>query len=357
MTISKKPNGSKKNILITGGAGFIGGTLIRNLILNSEHKIFNLDKLGYASDELMINKCIIENKINEKERYKLLKIDLKDIKDVRDVFGFVKPDIVLHLAAESHVDNSIKDPTPFIESNILGTFNLLEASRSYFDKLKGDDKNLFRFLHISTDEVFGSLGKEGFFTEKTKYDPRSPYSASKASSDHLVNAWHHTYGLPILVTNCSNNYGPCQYPEKLIPLIIINAINNKKIPIYGNGNNIRDWLYVEDHVEAIIKVVNKGVVGGKYCIGGQEEKTNNEIVNTICEYLDLIKTKNTSYKELIKYVDDRKGHDFRYSINTQKITKELNWKPKFSFNEAIKFTVNWYLENLEWIGQIKRNSY
>ena len=254
----------------------------------------------------------------------------------------------MHLAAESHVDRSIESPDQFIKSNILGTFNLLEAAKVHFEKLSYDRKNHFRFHHISTDEVFGTLGIDGQFNEDSKYDPRSPYSASKASSDHLVNSWHHTFGLPTLITNCSNNYGPWQYPEKLIPKTIINALQNLKIPIYGDGKNIRDWLYVEDHAEALIEVINKGQIGHNYCIGGNEERSNNEIAEIICNYLDVISPRNSSYKNLISYVEDRKGHDFRYAINPNKIKESLNWQPKFSFKEGIENTVNWYLKNKSW---------
>ena len=249
----------------------------------------------------------------------------------------------MHLAAESHVDRSIKGPSSFIESNIIGTFNLLESIRKHFENLEPKRKKIFRFLHISTDEVFGSLDETGSFNELTRYDPRSPYSASKAASDHLVNAWYHTYDLPILITNCSNNYGPWQNKEKLIPKIIFNSINNLDIPIYGNGENIRDWLFVEDHVEGLIKVLNYGEIGEKYCIGGNEEKTNNEVVNTICEILDELIPKEYSYKSQIRYVEDRLGHDKRYAIDASKIKSELGWIPKYSFEEGLKITISWYI--------------
>ena len=337
----------KPRVLITGGAGFIGSAVIRKILSDYDCTIFNLDKLSYASDLSSID-YTLENIGDKKNlRYHFLKIDLSNYSEVADAIEFTNPDLVLHLAAESHVDRSINGPRAFIQSNILGTFNLLEAIRKHFKNLKNTRKEIFRFLHISTDEVFGSLGEKGTFNEFTKYDPRSPYSASKAASDHMVNAWHHTYGLPTLVTNCSNNYGPWQHREKLIPKIIFNAINNLAIPIYGDGENIRDWLYVEDHVNGLIEVLNKGKIGEKYCIGGNEERTNNEVVNSICTILDEARPQNKPYKRLITYVKDRLGHDKRYAIDSVKIKSELNWKPKYSFENGIKKTVLWYLNNLE----------
>ena len=338
-------------ILVTGGAGFIGGAVIRKLLKESDSIIFNIDKMGYASDLTSINQSLLGIPSESNDRHNLLKVDLSNASEIRFAFKKANPDLVMHLAAESHVDRSIKGPKEFINSNIVGTFNLLEAAREHYEQLANERKNKFKLLHISTDEVFGTLGSEGKFNESTPYDPRSPYSASKASSDHLVSAWQHTFGLPILITNCSNNYGPWQYPEKLIPKTTINALNNKNIPIYGNGENIRDWLYVEDHAEALIKVLSDGEIGEKYCIGGNEEKTNNEIVELICNFLDEIKPREDSYKSLITYVEDRKGHDFRYSIEANKIKKMLDWSPRFSFKDGLRDTVNWYLENKKWYSK------
>ena len=341
----------KTKILITGGGGFIGGAVIRKLLKESDCIIYNLDKMGYASDITSIDNVLINLQIEKDTRYKLLKTDLSNYSKTLSALKYANPDLIMHLAAESHVDNSIKGPGEFIKSNILGTFNLLEAVREHYEKLSEKRKNYFRFHHISTDEVFGSLGEKGKFKETSQYDPRSPYSATKASSDHLVNSWHHTFGLPTLTTNCSNNYGPWQYPEKLIPKIINNALNNLKIPIYGNGENIRDWLFVEDHADALIQVITRGEIGAKYCIGGNQEKTNVQIAKIICSYMDEICPRNKSYENLITYVEDRKGHDFRYAIDTTKITKELNWKPKYKLKEGIELTINWYLNNLDLINK------
>ena len=335
---------NNSRILITGGAGFIGSALIRKLLKYSKFTIFNLDKMGYASDLSSIQDTIFSLDIEKEKRHRLLKVDLTNISDTISAVNYANPDFVMHLAAESHVDRSIKGPEEFIRSNIFGTFNLLEAVRNHYSGLNPSRKETFRFLHISTDEVFGSLGDEGMFNESTQYDPRSPYSASKASSDHIVNAWHHTFGIPSLITNCSNNYGPWQYKEKLIPKIIFNALNNKEIPIYGNGENIRDWLFVEDHVNGLIKVLLEGKIGEKYCIGGNQEKNNNEVVNYICELLDKRQPRDISYKALISYVKDRLGHDKRYAIDSSKIKSELNWQPKYTFEQGLDTTVLWYLE-------------
>jgi len=339
--------------LITGGAGFIGGALVRRLINNERNIVFNLDKLGYASDLESIDNL---NKKNNFGNYTFLKVDLSEKENLYDVIESSKPDVIMHLAAESHVDRSIDQPNHFIESNINGTFNLLQAAKEYWSKLKPNRKNTFRFHHISTDEVYGSLGEEGSFNELTSYDPRSPYSASKASSDHLVRAWFHTYNFPILITNCSNNFGPWQFPEKLIPLVISKALEGKKIPIYGDGLNVRDWLYVDDHIEALLLVIKKGVIGQSYCIGGYGEKTNKFIVELICSILDKKKPRSSSYSELIEYVKDRPGHDKRYSIDSSKINKELGWKSKFKLEESIEKTVNWYLDNYDWVKKIQSNS-
>ena len=353
--LSKLINGKRK-ILVTGGAGFIGSTLIRRLLVETDSIIFNLDKIGYSSDLSSINKLISNKKEELSDRYSLLKVDLKDYSNTSDAIKEADPDIIFHLAAESHVDRSIDSPSAFINNNIVGTYNLLQASLIYFESLKRDNKDNFRFHHISTDEVYGSLGEKGSFNEGTKYDPRSPYSASKAASDHLVNAWFHTYSFPIIVTNCSNNFGPWQFPEKLIPLTILKAISNKNIPLYGNGTNIRDWLYVEDHIDALILSVIKGEIGKSYCIGGYGEKSNIEVVNKICEYLDKKIPKSLSYKEQIKFVNDRPGHDWRYSIDSTLITKELGWRPKNTFNEALFKTIQWYLDNQDWCIKVQEKS-
>ena len=295
-------------------------------------------------------------KSNYSEKYFFLKVDLKDLESTSLAVKEANPDIVIHLAAESHVDRSIESPLPFIMSNIIGTFNLLEAVRNHYDGLTNSRKKQFIFHHISTDEVFGTLGLEGKFCEETKYDPRSPYSASKASSDHLVNSWHHTYNLPILITNCSNNFGPWQFPEKLIPLVINKALKNETIPLYGNGLNIRDWLYVEDHVDAILLALKTCISGQKYCIGGFGEKTNKFVVEKICEILDSQNLFKNSCKRLINLVNDRPGHDFRYSIDSSLIQNKLNWKPKYSFDTALKKTVRWYLDNQDWCKKVCDNS-
>ena len=336
-------------ILITGGAGFIGGALIRNLLLHTDNKLFNLDKLTYASDLQSINQ--IEASSN-KERYEFINVDLYDFDKTKEIVEYIKPDKIIHLAAESHVDRSIKSPIIFINSNIIGTFNLLESARLYWDKMD-ENKEKFLFHHVSTDEVFGSLDllSTEKFTEKTRYDPRSPYSASKASSDHLVSSYFHTYGLPTIITNCSNNFGPWQYPEKLIPVVIIKAINNELIPLYGDGMNIRDWLYVEDHVDALQRLWESGRAGETYCIGGESEKNNKSIIEFICERLDEKLNKKESLKNLITYVKDRPGHDQRYAINPNKIKKEINWEAKFDFKKGMEKTIDWYLENISWCNK------
>ena len=345
----KKEFKKYKNILITGGAGFIGGCLIRNLLVNTNLKIYNLDKLGYASDLESIHNVLKKKGENASKYHELLKVNLINYEDTLSAVKRSDPDLILHLAAESHVDRSIKAPDSFIESNILGTYNILKAAKIHYENLKGSRKNNFRFHHISTDEVFGSLTSIGFFDENSKYDPRSPYSASKAASDHLVRAWFNTYGLPVIITNCSNNYGPWQYPEKLIPITIINALMGREIPVYGDGQNIRDWLYVEDHVEALLLSAAKGEIGESYCIGGFEEKKNIEIVNFICDYMDYNLPKKNSHKNLINFVDDRLGHDKRYAINSSKIIRELGWEPKNQFKNNLTNTIKWYLNNMEWV--------
>ena len=339
--------------LITGGAGFIGGALVRKLISNHTNVVFNLDKLGYASDLESIDNLDLKNNFGN---YTFINVDLVDKENLGDAIQKANPDVIMHLAAESHVDRSIDEPHHFLESNIVGTFNLLQLAKEYWSNLETERKENFKFHHISTDEVYGSLGEKGSFNELTSYDPRSPYSASKASSDHLVRAWFHTYNFPVLITNCSNNFGPWQFPEKLIPLVISKALDGKKIPIYGDGLNIRDWLYVEDHVEALLLVIQKGKIGESYCIGGYGERTNKYIVELICSILDKRKPANSSYSNLIEYVKDRPGHDRRYSIDSSKINKELGWKSNFKLEESIEKTVNWYLDNYSWVKKIQEKS-
>ena len=329
---------NNKNILITGGAGFIGLNLLKKLLKETNSLIFNIDKLSYASNLKALKEIVGSNK-----RYKHFKTDLADYKELEKVIEQCDPDIIFHLAAESHVDRSIINPEIFVKSNILGTFNLLQASRSHLEKLNHERRKSFKFHHISTDEVFGSLMKNGKFHENTKYDPRSPYSASKASSDHLVNAWFHTYDFPAIITNCSNNYGPYQFDEKLIPMAISKCISYEKIPLYGDGKNIRDWLFVEDHVEAILLILEKGKVGKKYCIGGNNEVENIEVLKRICLLMDELRPKSNSYLNLIHKVKDRLGHDRRYAIDTKLINQEIGWQPKTNFDEGLRKTIKHYL--------------
>ena len=338
-----------KKILITGGAGFIGSSLIRKLLKDYKCYIYNLDKLTYASNLYSINTLIKSLGPTAAKRYKFFKGDISNKELVDNVINQTNPELIIHIAAETHVDQSIKYPENFIQSNIIGTFQLLQSSLDYYEKIDSDINNKFRFIHISTDEVFGSLSNKGYFNEKSPYKPTSPYSASKASSDHLVKAWFHTYGLPSIITNCSNNYGPWQYPEKLIPNTIAKALHQQDIPIYGDGNNIRDWLYVEDHVDAILQAADKGIPGKSYCIGGNNEKTNLEIVNKICDYLDQLNPKINKYKNFIKFVSDRPGHDYRYAIDSSLVREELKWSPKYKFDKALLKTINWYLNNQEWL--------
>ena len=336
-----------KKILITGGAGFIGSNLIRKILQTTDHIVYNLDKLGYSSDLRSIN-----NLKKSKNKHFHLNVDIRDKNKVDEAIKYSSPDIIFHLAAESHVDRSIDSPKGFIESNILGSFNLLESFREYFSTLSTDKKNKFRFLYISTDEVFGSTNDKDGFNENSAYRPSSPYSASKASSDHLFNAWYKTFNLPIITTNCSNNYGPYQFPEKLIPLTILKALNNENIPLYGNGLNIRDWLHVSDHVDALLLIAEKASLGERYCIGGNCERTNKDIVTTICKFLDEYCPKKNSYLEKIIYVRDRPGHDKRYFINTTKIKTKLGWEQKYDFDIGLKETIKWYLDNIEWCEYI-----
>lgn len=337
-------------ILVTGGAGFIGSCLVRRLLNTSKAKVFNVDKLSYASDLSSIQRS------TNAEKHFHMQVNLNDYEKTFSAVKEADPDIIFHLAAESHVDRSIENSKPFLESNIIGTFNILESTRKHWENMKLSRREKFKFIHISTDEVFGSLGLEGKFSEKTAYDPRSPYSATKAASDHICNAWFHTYNLPIIRTNCSNNYGPYQFPEKLIPLIIIKALRKEEIPIYGDGKNIRDWLFVEDHVDALLLAMQKGKIGSNYCIGGNNEKTNIEIATSICKLLDKKKPSNESYENLIKYVKDRPGHDKRYAIDSSLIKRELGWKAKNSFQEGIVKTIEWYLSNQSWYENIQKKS-
>jgi len=341
----------QKKILITGGAGFIGGALIRRILKESDAKIFNIDKMGYASDLSFLDKIG-----NSKERHFHLDIDLKLFEKTNHAIQKIDPDLIIHLAAESHVDRSLENPRNFLESNIIGTFNLLEATRIYWEKLSFERKKAFKFQHISTDEVFGSALGNNKFDENTCYNPRSPYSATKASSDHLVRAWYHSFDLPIIITNCSNNYGPFQFPEKLIPLSILKAINNKPIPIYGDGKNIRDWLFIEDHIDAIVLAGTKGKVGESFCIGGNNEITNLSIMHLICSYLDEFIPKNKPHAKLINFVQDRPGHDKRYAINSEKIQQHLDWQAKTNLEEGLKITVKWYLDNLNWCEKLLSQS-
>ena len=337
--------GSRRRILVTGGAGFIGGAVVRRLLRESDAVVFNLDKMGYASDLTSIEEVLIGLGSDQAERHQLLKVDLADAEAVRVAVQTADPDLVMHLAAESHVDRSIAGPGVFIESNVTGTYNLLQAVREHHEQLNDERQARFRLHHISTDEVFGSLGREGRFCETTPYDPRSPYSSSKAASDHLVSAWHHTYGLPVVLTNCSNNYGPWQFPEKLIPVVTLKAAQGEAIPLYGDGLNVRDWLYVEDHVDALLLAACNGTSGRSYCVGGYGERTNREVVECICTHLDHLIPTQTPHNNLIQMVTDRPGHDRRYAIDPSRIESELGWAPRHDFSSAIEETVRWFLNH------------
>ncbi|PHJ40198.1 dTDP-glucose 4,6-dehydratase [Vibrio sp. PID17_43] len=343
-------------ILITGGAGFIGSAVIRHIIRDTQDTVINLDKLTYAGNL----ESLIE--VSSHSRYRFEHVDICDRNELDRVFAEHKPDAVMHLAAESHVDRSIDGPAAFIETNVMGTYHLLEAARQYWLTLDEVGKSAFRFHHISTDEVYGDLeGTDDLFTETTSYAPSSPYSASKASSDHLVRAWQRTYGLPTVVTNCSNNYGPYHFPEKLIPLMILNALDGKPLPVYGDGMQIRDWLFVEDHARALYKVVTEGEIGETYNIGGHNEKANIDVVKTICSLLEEFRPNKpagvNSYESLITYVKDRPGHDVRYAIDATKIAQELNWTPEETFESGIRKTVEWYLNNQQWWQRVLDGSY
>ncbi len=338
--------------LVTGGAGFIGSAVVRHLIADTTHDVLCLDKLTYAGN--------LDNlaPVAQDPRYAFAQVDICDAGAVRTTLSRYRPDIVMHLAAESHVDRSIDGPKAFIETNVIGTFVLLEAARLYWASLEGEAKARFRFHHISTDEVFGSLGADDFFREDSPYQPNSPYSASKAGSDHLVRAWHHTYGLPTVASNCSNNYGPYHFPEKLIPLVILNALEGKPIPVYGAGDNIRDWLYVEDHARALVTIATNGVLGESYNVGGWNERRNIEVVRAICALVDeLAPDASSSREKLITFVTDRPGHDQRYAIDASKIKRELGWVPQETFETGLRKTVAWYLENSDWWRRIRSGVY
>lgn len=346
-------------VLLTGGAGFIGSAVVRHIIADTQASVVNVDKLTYAGNLASVAS------VADNARYSFEQVDICNRAELERVFAQHQPDVVMHLAAESHVDRSIDGPAAFIETNIVGTYTLLEVARSYWNGLEAQRKTAFRFHHISTDEVYGDLhGTDDLFTETTPYAPSSPYSASKASSDHLVRAWHRTYGLPVLITNCSNNYGPYHFPEKLIPLVILNALAGKPLPVYGKGNQIRDWLYVEDHARALYKVVTAGKVGETYNIGGHNEKQNIDVVQAICALMDELVPMhdrghplNTKHSSLITYVQDRPGHDLRYAIDASKIERELGWKPEESFDSGLRKTVQWFLANNSWWQAVLDGSY
>jgi dTDP-glucose 4,6-dehydratase len=338
---------------VTGGAGFIGSALIRKIITETNWQVLNLDKLTYAGNLESLTK------ISSSSHYQFSHLDIGDRQGVRTLLESFNPDGIFHLAAESHVDRSIDGPGEFIQTNVVGTFSLLEECRHYWQNLKGDKKSKFRFHHVSTDEVYGTLGDEGLFEETTAYSPNSPYSASKASSDHLVRAWHHTYGLPVVTTNCSNNYGPYQFPEKLIPLVTLNALEGKALPVYGEGKNIRDWLFVDDHATALMEVFTRGRLGETYNIGGKNEKTNIEVVQNICDIVDeMAPVKGLKRRSLITFVKDRAGHDLRYAIDCRKIERELGVKPKETFETGLRKTVQWYKEESNhWCKRVQDGRY
>lgn len=347
-----KRNVLNKTILVTGGAGFIGSALVRYLINETDYTVINVDKLTYAGHLESLKA------VESSERYHFEQADICNRENIQRIFSDYKPDAVMHLAAESHVDRSIDGSVEFIRTNIVGTHNLIEVAKEYYEKLGDSKRNGFRFLHVSTDEVYGELGADGFFEETTSYDPRSPYSASKASSDHIARAWFHTYGFPVLITNCSNNYGPCQFPEKLIPVVILKALQGEGIPLYGDGTNVRDWLYVDDHARALYRVLQEGAIGETYNIGGHNEKQNIEVVKTICSVLDELEPKTVgNYEDQITFVTDRPGHDFRYAIDASKIEAELGWKPEETFESGITATIEWYLSSMEWVEAVTDKNY
>ena len=333
-------------ILVTGGAGFIGSALVRHLVEHTDHQIVNADLLTYASSQSSLQS------INGNPRYHFEHVNICDEHAMNRLFEIYTPNAVLHLASETHVDRSIDSPNIFVQTNVVGTFTLLEVTRSYFNGLSEARQNQFRFLNVSTDEVFGTLGPEGFFREDSPYDPNSPYAASKASADHFVRSYHHTYGLPVLNTNCSNNYGPYQHPEKLVPTVILKAIAGEPIPLYGRGDNIRDWLFVEDHVRGLLAVLDRGTVGNSYNIGTNEEHTNLEMTQSLCAILDELQPKTQTYADQIIFVKDRAGHDFRYAIDSSKLRLDLGWQPSESFESGLLKTVHWYLEHLDWADEL-----
>ena len=340
-----------RTLLVTGGAGFIGSAVIRQWLADPALRIVCVDKLTYAGNVESLKP------VSDSARFSLEVLDICDAAAMRALFEKEQPDAVVHLAAESHVDRSITGPGEFIQTNVVGTYVLLEATRAYWQQLPADRQQAFRFHHVSTDEVYGTLGDEGAFSETTAYAPNSPYSASKAGSDHLVRAWHHTYGLPVVTTNCSNNYGPYHFPEKLIPLMILNAIAGKPLPVYGDGLNVRDWLFVEDHARAIRAVLERGRVGETYCVGGRAEKTNLEVVHTLCDLLDELHPSSGLHRRLITYVKDRPGHDRRYAIDCAKLEAELGWRQQESFETGLRKTVQWYLDNGDWVRGVTSGDY
>lgn len=343
----------KSPVLVTGGAGFIGSALVRHLLARSDHHVVNVDKLTYAGNLDSLAPVLPSS------RYVHERVDISDAAELARIFAEHRPASVIHLAAESHVDRSIDGAADFIQTNIVGTYTLLEAARTFWQRLDPPERQSFRFLHVSTDEVYGSLGEEGLFRETTPYQPNSPYSASKAASDHLVRAWHHTYGVPVLITNCSNNYGPFQFPEKLIPVVILNALAGRPIPIYGDGGNRRDWLYVDDHVGALLTVLERGKVGETYNIGGDNERSNLDLVREICSLLDELVDRPATgrHEDLITFVADRPGHDRRYAIDATKISTELGWLPHEDFESGLRKTVSWYLENRDWWARVLSGGY
>jgi dTDP-glucose 4,6-dehydratase len=341
----------RPHILVTGGAGFIGSALVLALVLDHGYQVTTVDALTYAANPLSLSP------LHGHPHHRFIEADINDVGRMRAILGEAQPDAVMHLAAESHVDRSIQGSGAFIRTNILGTQVLLEATRHIYESYEGEKRAHFRFLHISTDEVFGSLGDKGFFNEHTRYDPRSPYSASKAASDHLVRAWGHTYGLPVLIANCSNNYGPRQFPEKLIPLMILNALEGKPLPLYGDGQNVRDWLHVDDHVRALVSILQKGISGETYLIGGRAERTNAQVVEEICSVFDEMKPEKAPHAALITPVADRPGHDRRYAIDPSHLEKTLGWKAEVTFEQGLKTTVEWYLSHENWWKPLRKGVY